>query len=45
MFGLDINKKGTKMGEIAIPEALGLASGCAVLVALVIGRTFTRALI
>jgi len=39
MFGLDINKKGTKMGEIAIPEALGLASGCAVLVSLVIGRT------
>ena len=34
MFGLDINKKGTKMGEIAIPEALGLASGCAVLVSL-----------
>ena len=27
MYGLDINKKGTKMGEIAIPEALGLG-GC-----------------
>ena len=45
MFGLDINKKGTKMGEIAIPEALGLASGCAVLVSLVIGRTLHTAFI
>ena len=45
VFGLDINKKGTKMGEIAIPEALGLASGCAVLVSLVIGRTLHTAFI
>ena len=45
MYGLDINKKGTKMGEIAIPEALGLASGCAVLVALVVGRTLHTAFI
>ena len=45
MFGLDINKKGTKMGEIAIPEALGLASGCAVLVSLVIWRTLHTAFI
>jgi len=45
MFGLDINKKGTKMGEIPIPEALGLASGCAVLVSLVVGRSIHTAFI
>ena len=27
MYGLDINKKGTKNGEIKIPESLGIAVG------------------
>jgi len=45
MFGLDINKRGTKMGSVEIPEACGLASGCATLVSLVLGRTLHQFII
>lgn len=37
LFGYDINKKGSKEGEIKIPESLGVASATIFLAILTIG--------
>lgn len=34
--GMDINKRGTELGEKMVPESLGLASGCVFLVCIVL---------
>ena len=34
MFGYDLNKRGTPMGEVRVPESAGLAAGTALLVSL-----------
>jgi len=36
LFGLDLNKRGTPLGSVRVPEAAGLAPGVAFLVALVL---------
>lgn len=37
LFGMDINKKGSKEGEKKVPESLGLAAGVVFLVSLLLG--------
>jgi hypothetical protein len=42
MFGMDINKKGTKGGEVKIPECAGLIPATVYLIFMMIGLSFNK---